>query len=91
MELLDLLTLAIILIVVATCVAFILWLAGLPGRIAHARGHAQADAVTAAGWLSLLTLLTTWPLVMVWAYFRPIAIRVTDDHAGASLPKEGSA
>ena len=64
-------------------VAFLVWLASLPGKIAHARGHAQADAVNVAGWLSLLTCFTTWPLALIWAYFRPVAVRVVggDDDA----------
>ena len=78
MDLIDVVTLVIILIVVATTVAILLWLASLPGKIARARGHAQADAVNVAGWLSLLTCFTTWPFVLVWAYFRPIAVRVAD-------------
>ena len=90
MDFIDVLTLAIILIVVASTVGFVLWLASVPGKVARARGHAQADAVTAAGWLSLLTLLTTWPLVLVWAYFRPIAVRVTDrDEARPPKMEEG--
>jgi hypothetical protein len=45
MEFIDVMTLLIILFVVATLVAFVLWLASLPGKIARERGHAQADAV----------------------------------------------
>jgi hypothetical protein len=78
MEFIDIMTLVIIFIVVATTVALVLWLASLPGKIARARGHAQADAVNVAGWLSLVTCFTTWPFVLVWAYFRPIAVRVAD-------------
>jgi hypothetical protein len=78
MEFIDIMTLVIIFIVVATTVAFVLWLANLPGKIARARGHAQAEAVNVAGWLSLVTCFTTWPFVLVWAYFRPIAVRVAD-------------
>jgi hypothetical protein len=63
MDFIDVIALAIILIVVATTVGFVLWLASVPGKVAGACGHAQADAVAAAGWLSLLTLLTIWPLV----------------------------
>ncbi len=92
MEFLDLITLAIILIVVATTVAFILWLASLPGKVARSRGYAQAEAVNVAGWLSLLTFLTAWPLVLVWAYFRPIAVRMTDEDSSAlPLRKDGRA
>ena len=78
MELIDVATIAIIIFVVATLVAFVLWLASVPGKVAHARGHAQADAVTAAGWLSLLTLFSIWPFVLIWAYCRPIAVRVDE-------------
>lgn len=76
MGFLDVVTLVIILIVVAATVAFILWLASLPGKIAHARGHAQADAVTAAGWLSLLTCFTLWPFALIWAYCQPVAVQI---------------
>jgi hypothetical protein len=87
-EMIDVITLAIILIVVAANVAFFLWLASLPGKIARQRGHAQADAVAVAGWLSLLTLFTTWPLALIWAYFRPVAVRVVGDSEQASAAKE---
>ena len=90
MDLIDAVTIAIILFVVATLVAFVLWLASIPGKVARARGHAQTDAVNVAGWLSLLTLLTTWPLVLVWAYFRPIAVRVTDRNGATLSGKESS-
>jgi hypothetical protein len=87
MEFIDIMTLVIILIVVATTVAFVLWLASLPGKIARARGHAQADAVNVAGWLSLLTCFTTWPFVLVWAYFRPIAVRMADGDTTPPIKK----
>jgi hypothetical protein len=90
MSILDVVTLAIILFVVATLVAFALWLAGLPGKIARARGHAQADAVNVAGWLSLLTFFTTWPFVLVWAYFRPISVRVAGDSEAQPSRKEAA-
>jgi hypothetical protein len=83
MGMLDVMTLVIILIVVSSAVGFLLWLAGLPGRIARQRGHAQADAVNIAGWLSLLTMFTTWPVTLVWAYFRPITVRIADDAASS--------
>jgi hypothetical protein len=81
MTFLDAMTLVIILIVVATTVAFMLWLASVPGKVARQRGHAQADAVSVAGWLSILTLFTTWPLALIWAYFRPVTVRVVSSDA----------
>jgi hypothetical protein len=90
MSFLDVMTLAIVVIVVASTVAFVLWLASVPGKVARARGHAQADAVNVAGWLSLLTGLTTWPLVLVWAYFRPIAVRVSESETPGGAKKGGT-
>lgn len=81
---LDVLTIAIILIVVAVNVFFLLWLAALPGAIARERKHPQTEAITACGWLSLLTLFATWPIALVWAYTN--AAHVTLDDAKAPGP-----
>lgn len=77
---LDWLTLLIMLVVLAVNVYFIIWLAGLPGRLARERQHPQADAISVLGWLSLLTFFATWPIALVWAYVR----RVQIDVAGTS-------
>jgi hypothetical protein len=81
---LDALTLAIILVVVAVNIFFLLWLAGLPGSVARSRTHPQADAIAALGWLSLLTLFATWPVALVWAYSRPVQVRVAPTAGGES-------
>ena len=47
----------------------IVQLGSLPGKIAHRRGHPQADAVNAASWISFLTLGALWPLAFVWAFY----------------------
>jgi len=75
---LDVMTIAIILIVVAVNVFFLLWLAALPGRIALERGHPQAEAINVCGWLALITLFATWPIALVWAYLRPMRVAVSD-------------
>ena len=65
--------LIILLVLLVTALVVVFVLARLPGQIAHARGHPQADAVTTAGWCSLLLPIPLWPLAMVWAYYRPEA------------------
>jgi hypothetical protein len=45
-------------------------LGSLPGAIARARGHPQADAVNICGWMGVITLVL-WPLAMVWAHWSP--------------------
>lgn len=66
--------LLILLILLVTALAVILLLAGLPGQIAKARGHSQAEAVAIASWLSLLLTIPLWPLAMVWAYYKPASL-----------------
>jgi len=60
----------ILLVLLATALAVIFLLGRLPGQVARAREHPQADAVTAAGWCSLLLPIPLWPLAMVWAYYK---------------------
>jgi hypothetical protein len=81
---LDIMTIAIILIVVAVNLFFLLWLAALPGRIARDRGHPQGDAINVCGWLSLVTLFATWPIALIWAYSRPVSVAVSDAAATVS-------
>lgn len=51
--------------------AYVLYkLGGLPGSIARARGHPQADAINICGWMGIITLVL-WPVAMVWAYLSP--------------------
>lgn len=66
----------LIVIIVATVAVFIA-LARLPGQIAQKRGHPQAEAINAAGWLGLLlTLGVVWALALVWAMTKPL-VQVT--------------
>jgi Protein of unknown function (DUF3302) len=39
----------------------------IPARIAHARHHPHADAIHAAGWISLFLLHVLWPFLRIWA------------------------
>lgn len=59
-----------ILLVCGTAI-LLTFLGWIPGRVARRRGHPQADAINAAGWLSVLTLCATSPVVLVWAFTRP--------------------
>lgn len=63
--------LVLIVIVASLVVAFVL-LAQLPGKMAKAGNHPQADAIAMAGWLGLLlTLGVVWVLAMIWAKTNP--------------------
>ncbi|MCW2309593.1 DUF3302 domain-containing protein [Rhodobium gokarnense] len=59
----------VVLVVLLVAGLAVIWLVGaLPGRIARSRGHGRAEAVTVAGWCSLLMPVPLWPLAMVWAH-----------------------
>jgi hypothetical protein len=47
-------------------------LGSLPGDIARARNHPQAEAISICGWMGVITLIM-WPIAMVWAYFNTAA------------------
>lgn len=52
----------------AAVVGFFVWLAGLPGRIALARKHPEAEAVNLLGWAGLLPTIYPWVQAFIWAF-----------------------
>ena len=50
-----------------------IWIAGLPGRIALARNHPEAEAVKIMGWAGLLPTVLPWIQAFIWA-FKPTDI-----------------
>ena len=63
------------LIVIALLIGLVIWLAvllgNLPGDIARKRNHPQAEAISALGWIGLITLGVGWFVAFVWAYYKP--------------------
>jgi hypothetical protein len=47
-------------------VAFFVLLMGLPGRIAHARKHPEAEAVNLMGWVGFLAVVP-WIQALIWS------------------------
>jgi hypothetical protein len=63
----DYLTFVAILLALIAVTAALLWLAGLPGRIAIARKHPDAEAVKLLGWAGFLPVVP-WIQAFVWAF-----------------------
>jgi hypothetical protein len=59
-------------------------LGALPGKIATKRGHPHAAAITAAGWISLITVFALWPIAFVWAFIEPRSKSTTDEKGDGS-------
>jgi hypothetical protein len=68
----DYVTFLTLAVVGLSLVLFIIWLGGLPGRIAIARKHPDADAVRVMGWAGLLAVVP-WIQAFIWA-FKPTDI-----------------
>lgn len=89
---LDVFALVVLLVLVLAGIAGWVALALLPGRIARARNHPQADAINVCGWWGALTLGLLMPVAFIWAYTKPSAAGVAEPpatqvtHAGPESP-----
>ena len=68
MSLLDIFAWIVLIILILSTVAVVVFLAMLPGMIAKGRKHPWAQAVTVAGWVTLFLGFALWPVVLIWAY-----------------------
>jgi hypothetical protein len=65
---LDIFAWIVMLILIASGLAMFFIAGYLPGHIAKTRGHPWAQAVTVAGWVTLIFGFVLWPVVLIWAY-----------------------
>jgi hypothetical protein len=68
----DYITFATLAVVGLGLIATLVWLAGLPGRIAIGRKHPDAEAVKVMGWAGFLAIVP-WIQAFIWA-FKPTDI-----------------
>ena len=69
--LLDYFALGVLLILATAAIMTLVLIAVMPGRIAKARNHPQADAIRVCGWWAVLTMGLLLPLAYIWAYSDP--------------------
>jgi hypothetical protein len=55
-------------ILLAVVIWLVVLLGSMPGNIARKRGHPQAEAIQALGWIGIITLGVSWFIGIVWAY-----------------------
>jgi hypothetical protein len=60
--------LIVMFVVAAVLIWLVVLLGSLPGKIARERKHPQADAITALGWIGIITMGVAWLIAVVWAY-----------------------
>jgi hypothetical protein len=63
----DVITLGCLMLCVLGFLVFVVWLLGLPGRIAVSRNHPDAEAVYAMGWVGFLAVVP-WIQALIWAF-----------------------
>ncbi len=68
MSCLDIFAWIVLVVLAISTIGVICILGWLPGHVAHQRNHPWAQAVTVAGWITLLTGFVLWPIAFIWAY-----------------------
>lgn len=68
MSVLDIFAWIVLIVLLASTVFVIIFMAMLPGMIAKSRNHPWAQAVTVAGWVTLFFGFVLWPVALIWAY-----------------------
>jgi hypothetical protein len=78
---LDIFAWIVLVVLILSTVVVVVFLASLPGHIAHSRQHPWAQAVTVAGWITFFLGFALWPVVVIWAY-----VDVPAPHKGEAAP-----
>jgi uncharacterized BrkB/YihY/UPF0761 family membrane protein len=68
MSFLDTFAIVVLLVALASGLAILVILGIAHGYVARRRGHPWAQAVSVAGWITLVFGLAFWPLAFIWAY-----------------------
>ena len=68
----DYVTFLALFVIVAAGLSAAIFILGLPGRIAIARKHPEADAVNMMGWVGFLAIVP-WIQALIWA-FKPTTV-----------------
>jgi hypothetical protein len=63
----DYVTFASLAVIVMAFLALAIFILGLPGRIAIARNHPEADAIYLMGWIGFLAVVP-WIQALIWAF-----------------------
>jgi hypothetical protein len=64
----DIFAWIVLIVLLASAVFVVVFMAMLPGMIARKRNHPWAAAVEVAGWVTLFFGFVLWPVAVIWAY-----------------------
>ncbi|KAA1188879.1 DUF3302 domain-containing protein [Pseudohalioglobus sediminis] len=69
---LQIFALVVLGVLVAAAIWLIVIIGNIPGNMARAANHPQADAISTLAWIGLLTLGLGWFIALVWARMKPV-------------------
>jgi hypothetical protein len=85
----DVIAFVVYVVTIVAAVVIIVLIGGLPGQIARHRGHPQATAVAAAGWIGIATMGLLWPVAFIWAFMRLAPPGPVHAGGGEPIPEAG--
>lgn len=68
MAFIDIFAIVVLVVSLASAVAVFVIIGMAPGAIARRRRHPWAQAVSVAGWVTLICGFVLWPIALIWAY-----------------------
>ncbi len=71
----DILTLIVLIILAVAFMAIVIFIGGLPGKIAMRRRHPHAETVKLLGWLGFLAVIP-WIHAFIWAFHDSLTIDI---------------
>ena len=66
---LDIFALVVIALLLGVVIWLVVLLGNMPGDIARKRNHPQSQAISALGWIGIITMGLGWFIAIVWAYY----------------------
>jgi len=75
---LDIFALVVMSLLIGAAIWLVVFLGNLPGDIARKRNHPQVAAITALGWIGIITLGGGFLVAIVWAYYIPNDVAPSD-------------
>lgn len=83
---LDIFAWIVLVVLVASTVFVVVFMAMWPGIVARRRSHPWAEAVSIGGWITLFLGFVLWPVVLIWAYV-DVPAKPGRTAGGAEVPR----
>ena len=69
---LEIFALVVLVVQIAVAIWLVVVIGNIPGNMARAVDHPQAEAISILAWIGLVTMGLGWFIALVWAKTRPV-------------------